>query len=204
VHSLYLSREQDAELREQAELEEVTASELMRAALSDYLARARKARMSEDDEVPPDARNAIAESARARRLARIRQRAPVLPGMTISSSATLWQPPPGLLAPKQKGPYARREFPMSVDLDGNPVEPPANAVGWRVLIKHYPGGPRSEYRKYGRPLLLDLRCKHHEFAYAVGYQSAAFYLQPIDENGRVLRFTEVYVPLGSAGNWDDD
>jgi hypothetical protein len=77
-------------------------------------------------------------------------------------------------------------------------------VGWRVLIKHYPGGPRSEYRKQGRPLLLDLHTKHHEFAYAVGYQSAAFYLQPIDEHGRVLRFTEVYVPLGSAGNWDDD
>jgi hypothetical protein len=53
-------------------------------------------------------------------------------------------------------------------------------------------------------LLLDLRVKHHEFAYVVGYQSAAFYLQPIDEHGRVLRFHEVYVPLGSAGNWDDD
>jgi hypothetical protein len=193
-------------LRDQAQLEDTTVSELMRAALSDYLSRAQKqrARADADDEVPPEARDAIAESARVRRLARMRQRAPVLPGMTISSSAALWEPPPGLPPPKQKGWYAKREYPMSVDYDGNPVEPPANAVGWRVLIKRYPGGPRSEFRKHGLPLILDLRIKHHEFAYAVGYQSAAFYLQPIDEHGRVLRFTEVYVPLGSAGTWDDD
>jgi hypothetical protein len=124
--------------------------------------------------------------------------------MAISSSSVLWQPPPGLQAPKQKGPYATREFPVSVDRDGNPVEPPGNAVAWRVLSKRYPDGPRSEFRKQGRPLLLDMRVKHHEFACAVGYQSAAFYLQPIDEQGRVLRFTEVYLPLGSACTWDTD
>ena len=196
---------QDAEVREQAELEDVAVSELMRAALSDYLSRTRKQRthLADDDEVPPEARNAIAESAHARKLARIRQRVPALPGMSISSSATLWQPPSGLPAPKQKGPYARREFLMSVDLDGNPVEPPANAVAWRVLVKHH-RRPAERVPQVRSAVALSTCVLHHEFAYAVGYQSAAFYLQ-LDRRARPrLRFTEVYVPLGSAGNWDDD
>jgi hypothetical protein len=119
----------------------------------------------------------------------------------ISADATIWQAPPGLRPPSTKQSHSRRYYPMSVDRDGNPVEPPANAVGRRVLVQRHHDGPLAECRVRGAPLVLDLRVKHYEFVYAVHHQNAAFYLQPIDAVGRILRFPEIHVPLGSAAEW---
>jgi hypothetical protein len=203
VHSLYLSVEQDEELRDFADRAETTVSEVMREALAEFLARNAKRPSRSGHEPSEEARLAIAESARLRKQARGPARAPALPGMVLSGDLAIWQPPPGL-QPSRKVRYAKREFPMANDCNGNPVEPPANAVAWRVLVRRHEGGSLSEYRRRGAPLVLDLRVKHHEFVYAVSNQAAAFYLEPIDEHGRVLRFTRVYVPLGDSTNWDDD
>lgn len=201
VHSLYLSAEQDRELRKYAERADRSVSDVMREALDAYLAQEPVRR--DADHVPVEVtRLAIAESAHLRKLGRRPKRAQALPHQVILADAIVWQPPPGLRAPASELQFRARDYPMAVDRDGNPVEPPANAVAWRVLIRRHEEGPIVEYLHRGRPLVVDLTIKHHEFAHGVHHQHAAFYLQPIDEWGRVLRFTEIYVPLGRAVDWD--
>ncbi len=75
----------------------------------------------------------------------------------------------------------RREFPMANDGSGEPVAPPSNAIGWRVLMQRRERGPLQEFKLRGVPLVLDLGAKHHELAFAVGERAGAYYLQPIDE-----------------------
>jgi hypothetical protein len=202
VHSLYLSAEQDRDLRKYAKRAERTVSDVMREALDAYLAQERVRKHYSDDVPVEVTRFAIAESVRRRKLGRGPKRAQVLPHQIISADAIVWQPPPGLRAPASDRHYRARDNPMAVDRDGNPIEPPANAIAWRVLVRRHPDGRVAEYLHRGQPLVVDLTIKHHEFAHAVHHQDAAFYLQPIDEFGRVLRFIEIYVPLGRAVDWD--
>lgn len=202
VHSLYLSAKQDRELRKYAKRADRTVSDVMREALDAYLAQEPILARDSDDVPVEVTRLAITESARLRKVGRGPKRAQALPHQIISADAIVWQPPPGLRAPASERQYRARDYPMAVDREGNPVDPPENAVAWRVLVRRHQDGRVLEYLHRGRPLVVDLTIKHHEFAHAVHRQDAAFYLQPIDEFGRVLRFTEIYVPLGRAVDWD--
>src|SRR5262249_39190358 len=91
VHSLYLSEEQDARLRRFAERRGRTASELMRRALDEYLARTTP-KPEPTGPTRAETREAIAAAARARRASRGPGYAPPWRGQRVEDGTPVWQP----------------------------------------------------------------------------------------------------------------
>lgn len=212
VHSLYLAKDQDKQVRRLAERWERTVSELMREALADYLAKNERTRrkLGAEEREPSrgETRSAILQRADERREQRGVPSAPTMrgPGMTLTTPLVYWQAS-FRMSPRdeERTPYDDNVVPLAVDDEGEPFEPPANAAGWRVLVQRWQRGEAEPcYTPEGYALVLPLGATHAELCQAVWRQTGRYHLQLIDEHGRVLRCRAVRVPLGYASEWDDD
>lgn len=120
VHSLYLSREQDARLRRLARRSGKTLSETLRSALEAFFAAQGVAGGNTDAERPEPTRSQtrekIAEAARKRKRERGPRNAPVWPGQHVAGGTVIWQPPPHFAAPGDDG-----ELELARDRDGLPA-----------------------------------------------------------------------------------
>ncbi len=100
--------------------------------------------------------------------------------------------------------FKKRRYPLSWTRDGQPLEPPANAVGWRVRWVRHGGRGFDEVTHcpsyLGRwvPLVLQLRATPEELSRAVEGKSGRYRLDPVDGQGRVLAWPPAYFPVQSV------
>ena len=99
------------------------------------------------------------------------------------------------------GPDKRTTFPLAISLERKPLEPPGNAIGWRVrrVQRGWKGfdvvtvdNPHIRKRV---PLVLHLSATRRDLARAVEAQSGLYRLDPIDKQGRILAWTPAYIPV---------
>lgn len=181
VHSLYLSDDQDAQLRRFARRSRMTASEVMRLALEEYLRKKPVPAMGEPAE--SDTRRAIAESARTRREARGPGRAPVLPNQQIADRTPIWQPPPRSYDDDPA------DHPLARDDEGQHFQLPSNAVAWLVLEQHRAQDAPTPlaWRGSQQMLLIALETTKRQLVHLIGRRPGWTVLHPIDGQGRLLR-----------------
>lgn len=188
VHSLYLSREQDARLRRLARKSGKTVSETLRAALDAFFEAQGLAPGPADVERPEptraQTRAKIADAARARKRERGPRNAPVWPGQRVAGGTAIWQPPPHFAPPGDDG-----ELELARDRDGLPFEPPPNAVAWLVLYQRRAQDQAQPYawNDNGQRLLIRLDTSIAQFSRLVGRRMGWFTLQLVDRQGRLLR-----------------
>lgn len=79
----------------------------------------------------------------------------------------------------------RQTYPLANDTNGNPLQVPEHAVGWRVRkLARKAGRPKVIFdAESGRPLELPLAVSYEEFADAVG-EAGRYRLEAFDANGQ--------------------
>lgn len=186
VHSLYLSHAQDTRLRRFATKTNRSVSEIMRAALNEYLAGATSHRRREpnDEPSPADTRHAIAESARARKFARPPRNAGVWPNQQVADRTQIWTAPPAWPAEDAAQPY-----PLAYDHQGHPFEPPPNAVAWLALHQaHATAQPVPlTWRGSSQHVLIALETSRVQLIRLLGRRPGWWILHPVDNEGRLLK-----------------
>jgi hypothetical protein len=187
VHSLYLSHEQDEQLRRFSRKTGSTASEVMRVALAEYFERQKVGRAEAKPRQEPtvaQTRGTIAQAARSRKEARGPRNAPVWPGQQVTVGTPFWEPPASWHEADDEDAES-----LARDEDGVEFEPPPNAVAWLVLYKRREQDPARPYvwSDDERELLVVIDTSVSAFCRLVGRRSGWFVLQPIDEYGRLLR-----------------
>lgn len=80
-----------------------------------------------------------------------------------------------------------RRFPLANDANGNPINVPEAAVGWRVRkLAQRAGRPKVIFdSETGRPLELALTISHDDFAETVG-ESGRYRLEAFDQHGCII------------------
>jgi hypothetical protein len=187
VHSLYLSREQDARLRRFAQKSGESASEIMRAALDLYLERTpRRRRRSDDEPTHSETRHAIAESARARKFVRGPRNAPVWPNYQVADRTPVWSAPTGW---RMRDDASAGPHPLAHDANGHPFDPPANAVAWLVMHQQHPRGQPAPITWHGsdQVVLIALDSTEAQLTRLIGRRLGWLILHPVDAEGRLLR-----------------
>ena len=187
VHSLYLSSEQDEQLRRFTREIDSTSSEVMRVALAEYFERREVGRAEAKPREEPtlaQTRGAIAQAARSRKEARGPRNAPVWPGQQVAEGTPFWEPPASWREADDEGAES-----LARDEDGVEFEAPPNAVAWLVLYKRRAQDPARPYvwSDDERELLVLIDTSVAAFSRLVGRRTGWFVLQPVDEYGRLLR-----------------
>jgi hypothetical protein len=80
-------------------------------------------------------------------------------------------------------------YPLGFSLQGDPIDVPEGAVGWRVrrLRAGDKGGAPELVYENARPLVLPLEATPEELIERVGGRPGRYRLDPVDSNGRPLR-----------------
>jgi len=83
---------------------------------------------------------------------------------------------------------------------GDPVDVPATAVGWRVRKCPPRGGAleRVNTADQSGPLVVSVECSHRGFCEAVGQVGGKYRLDAVDERGAIVGTTPAYVTVGGA------
>lgn len=98
---------------------------------------------------------------------------------------------------------APHRYPLAWTLENEPLEPPSNAVAWRVrrVQRSWQGFDvvtvRPTHLMRWVPLVLQLRATRTELARAVDATDGLYRLDPIDEHGQVLAWPPAYVRIES-------
>ncbi|MGZ7079011.1 MAG: hypothetical protein ACXVJT_06320, partial [Thermoanaerobaculia bacterium] len=79
------------------------------------------------------------------------------------------------------------QYPLANDANGNPLDVPAEAVGWRVRkLARRAGRPKVLFdAETGRPLELPLTVTYDDFVEQVN-EPGRFRLEAVDGSGRVI------------------
>ena len=189
VHSLYLSDEQDGQLRRYARRSRLTVSDVMRAALDEYLRR--EPRPAHEGPTESETRHAIAESARARRDARGPGRAPVLPRQQLADRTPIWQPP------TRAHDDDTAEHPLARDDEGRRFQLPSNAVAWLVLEQRRAQDAPTPlaWRRNHQMLVIALETTQRQLVHLIGRRPGSIVLHPVDDQGRLLRARQAVLCL---------
>jgi hypothetical protein len=97
----------------------------------------------------------------------------------------------------------KHKYPLAWSLDLEPIEPPSNAVAWRVrrVSRGWKGFDvvtvENPHIVGWVPLVMQLRATRDDLSRAVGGVSGLYRLDPIDEHGRVLAWPPSYIPIDS-------
>jgi hypothetical protein len=83
---------------------------------------------------------------------------------------------------------------------GDPVDVPTNAVGWRVRKCHPRGGALERVNTHDQsgPLVVSVECSYQGFGEAVGQVAGKYRLDAVDERGAIVGTTPAYVTVGGA------
>ncbi len=81
------------------------------------------------------------------------------------------------------------QLPLGWNEDGELMQAPTNAVGWRVrrALAPGPGAPSQRVLVNGVELLLELSATPHDLHAAVSRRTGRYLLDYVDGQGRVLR-----------------
>ena len=80
---------------------------------------------------------------------------------------------------------------------GEPIELPADAVGWRVRRHRLGdrGGPPEVVYSRGRPLVMPLTASADDLIAQVGAKPGRYRLDPVDEGGRIVKGTAAFAVI---------
>jgi hypothetical protein len=210
VLTVYLTEAQDGALRAYAERHAIDLCTAFRRAVDQLVAEspspavatppappAAPARSSSKVGTPADARAALQASARQRQLTRAHAGWAPPPSQRLASGgpASCWRPP-------DCGPpdLASERPPLAWTWDGEPFEPPRNAVAWLVLELRYADrdGPTRPVMVDGQVLCLELWAPFVWLVRANRERAGVFRLILLDAKGRVLRAPNAFRVYGGA------